>query len=59
MYAGILLAYFNWVLLAVTAWAVLMLHLQVLQEEAYLKDVFGEKYTAYQAETCRYFGRKR
>ena len=54
MYAGILLAYFNWVLLAVTAWAVLMLHLQVLQEEAYLKDVFGEKYTA-----CRYFGRKR
>ncbi len=59
MYAGILLAYFNWVLFAVTAWAMLMLHLQVLQEEAYLKDVFGEKYTAYQAETCRYFGRKR
>lgn len=58
MYAGILLVYFNWVLLAFTIWAMVMLHLQILQEEKYLSSVFGEEYLEYQKHTRRYFGKK-
>lgn len=56
-YIGILLLFFNWVLLAFTLFAVLLLHLQILQEEAYLPTVFGEEYTAYQRRVRRYLGR--
>lgn len=59
MYIGILLMYFNWILLLFTIWAVVMLHLQILQEEKYLQTVFGEEYLAYQKGTGRYFGRKK
>lgn len=59
MYIGILLLYFNWMLLAFTAWVMVMLHLQILQEEKYLETVFGEEYLRYKERTCRYFGRKR
>lgn len=58
MYIGILLMYFNWILLLFTTWVVVMLHLQILQEEKYLKTVFGEEYLAYQRCTGRYFGRR-
>lgn len=59
MYIGILLMYFNWILLLFTIWAAVMLHLQILQEEKYLQTVFGEDYLAYQKGTGRYFGRKK
>lgn len=59
MYIGILLMYFNWILLLFTIWAAVMLHLQILQEEKYLQTVFGEEYLAYQKGTGRYFGRKK
>lgn len=59
MYIGILLMYFNWILLLFTIWAVVILHLQILQEEKYLQTVFGEEYLAYQKGTGRYFGRKK
>lgn len=55
MYFGLLLAYFNWVHLLFTACAVLMLHLQILQEEAFLRNSFGEAYLEYQNRTGRYF----
>lgn len=59
MYTGILMMYFNWILLAVTVWVAVMLHLQILQEEKYLPTVFGEDYLAYKKRTCRYFGKKK
>lgn len=59
MYIGILLMYFNGVLLFFTIWVVVMLHLQILQEEKYLETVFGEEYRAYRQRTGRYFGRKK
>lgn len=59
MYIGILLMYFNWMLLLFTIWAVVMLHLQILQEEKYLETVFDEEYRVYRNHTGRYFGRKK
>ena len=58
MYAGILLMYFNWALFSFTIWAMVMLHLQILQEEKYLPTVFGSEYLEYKKHTCRYLGRK-
>lgn len=59
MYIGILLMYFNAVLLLFTVWAVIMLHLQILQEEEFLCRVFGARYEEYRKHTARYLGRKR
>lgn len=58
VYLGILLMFFNWPLLFFSAFAAVMLHLQILQEEAYLPSVFGSAYLEYKAKVCRYFGRK-
>lgn len=57
VYLGILLMYFNGFLLLFTMFAIVMLHLQILQEEKYLKSVFGEAYIDYQAKVMRYFGK--
>lgn len=59
MYIGILLMYFNWILVVFTTWVVVMLHMQILQEEKYLEGVFGEEYLAYKNRTGRYWGGKR
>lgn len=59
VYLGLLLMFFNGVLLAFSLFAALMLHLQILQEEAYLPTVFGEDYLRYKQTVCRYFGRRR
>lgn len=59
MYTGILLMYFNWLLLVFTIWVIVMLHLQILQEEKYLPTVFGDEYLEYKKHTCRYLGRKK
>ena len=40
-------------------WTAVMLHLQILQEEAHLRRTFGEAYEAYSQRTCRYLGWKR
>ena len=58
VYLGILFMFFNPVLLILSLWAMVMLHLQILQEEKYLLAVFGEKYTDYKSRVCRYIGRK-
>jgi len=58
VYFGILLIFFNWVLFIFSAFAAIMLHLQILQEEKYLPSVFGEEYLTYKKKVCRYIGRK-
>lgn len=58
MYIGILLMFFNWILLAFTVVTIIMLHLQILQEEQFLPTVFGEDYVEYKAKVSRYLGRK-
>jgi len=57
LYIGILLMYFNWVLLGFTVFAMVMLHIQILQEEKFLPELFGEDYLKYKEKTGRYFGR--
>lgn len=59
VYIGLLLMFFNWALLAFTLFAILMLHLQILQEENYLPAVFGEEYLRYKSVVRRYIGRRR
>ncbi len=57
-YLGILLMHFHWVLLACTLWAMVMLHLQILQEEAFLSTAFGQPYLDYRRRVRRYLGRR-
>lgn len=59
VYIGILLMYFNPVLLVCSILAMVLFHLQILQEERFLSDTFGREYQEYRAHTCRYFGRKK
>lgn len=55
MYLGLLMAFFNMVHLVFVLYAMIMLHLQILQEEQFLSEVFGEKYHLYKQTTGRYF----
>lgn len=60
MYLGILLSFLNPYLFVATLITVLLFHLQIVNvEEDFLKRTFGEAYLRYQAEVCRYLGRKR
>lgn len=58
MYIGVLLLYFNPLTAVFSLFAVVMLHLQILQEEKYLTATFVEGYTEYKKHTFRYLGRK-
>lgn len=58
LYLSICLLYFNIPLLMVSLWAAIMLHLQILQEETHMENMFGEEYVRYKNETMRYFGKK-
>ena len=58
MYVGLLLMYFNLSMLAVSAFAIIMLHLQILQEERYLAENYEEEYREYRKHVFRYLGRK-
>lgn len=58
VYIGLLLMFFNPVLLIFSVFAIIMLHLQILQEEQYLPKVFGRDYINYKNKVCRYLGRK-
>ncbi|MGI6736047.1 MAG: methyltransferase family protein [Anaerovoracaceae bacterium] len=60
VYLGILLLFFNWVLLAVSVLAMVMFHLQIVYvEEAFLGKAFGSEYAAYRQRVNRCLGRKR
>ena len=58
MYVGALLLYGNLLTLCVSAFAIVMLHLQILQEERYLMNTFGAPYQEYCRHVSRYWGRK-
>ena len=58
-YVGILITFFNWILLLFTMFSIMLLHLQVLKEEEYLPMVFGNDYMIYRNQVGRYIGRKR
>ena len=58
MYVGVLLLYGNPLTLFFSLFAMLTLHLQILQEERYLTQTFGERYREYCRRVCRYLGRK-
>ena len=58
MYVGVLLLYFNPITSVFSLFAIVMLHLQILQEEKYLAATFGEAYIEYKRHTFRYLGRK-
>ena len=57
-YAGVLLMYGNLLTLGFSLFAMVMLHLQILQEERYLTDAFGEPYREYCRHVLRYLGRR-
>ena len=58
MYIGLLLMYFNLSMLAVSVFAIIMLHMQILQEEHFLIDTFGKEYIEYKKHVFRYMGRR-
>lgn len=58
VYIGILLLFFNVVLFLFSLFAIVMLHIQILQEETYLEKVFGKEYDTYKRRVGRYFGRR-
>lgn len=58
MYFGVFLMYCNPLTGVFTAFAVMMLHLQILQEETYLTATFGAPYQDYRKKVSRYLGRK-
>lgn len=59
VYIGILLMFFNSVLLVASVFAIGMLHLQIIKvEEPFLVSVFGAPYREYRLHVNRYLGRK-
>lgn len=58
VYLGILLMFFNIPLLIFSVFAMVMLHIQILQEEQYLTNVFKDDYINYKSQVYRYLGRK-
>lgn len=57
MYIGVCLMFCNWLTICFTLFAVTMLHLQILQEEKYMEQTFGDIYTDYKKQVFRYLGR--
>ena len=58
-YIGVLLMYCNLLTGLFTVFAVVMLHLQILQEERYLTDTFVTEYLEYRHQVRRYLGRRK
>lgn len=59
VYIGILIIFFNWILCVVSAFAMLMFHLQIINvEEEFLLATFGDTYLEYKKKVNRYLGRK-
>ena len=58
MYLGVLMVFFNWVLLIFSAFAILTLHLQIVNnEEDAMLLAFGDELN-YKKKVNRYLGRK-
>ena len=56
VYIGMMLMYCNLLIVPLTVFAIVMLHLQILQEERYLEKAFGTAYREYKRHTFRYLG---
>lgn len=51
--------FFNWILFLVSAFAMVMFHLQIVNvEEDFLVTAFGSEYLDYKKKVNRYLGRK-
>ena len=59
MYVGALLLYGNLLTLGFSLFAMMMLHLQILQEERFLASTFSEPYREYCRRVFRYLGRRK
>ena len=59
VYIGVCMMFFNWILFCVSAFAILMFHLQIVNvEEDFLQEAFGAEYLEYKKSVNRYLGRK-
>ena len=58
-YIGVLLMFCNLLTGMFTTFAIVMLHLQILQEERHLSAAFGAEYQAYRRQVLRYLGRRK
>lgn len=58
-YIGVMLMFCNLLTAAFSVFAIIMLHLQILQEERYLGATFGTEYLNYRRRVLRYLGRKK
>ena len=58
LYTGLLLMFLNPFLLVFSVFAMVMLHMQILQEEKFMENTFGKAYCEYRDHVCRYLGRK-
>lgn len=59
VYAGILLMFFNFMLLAFSLFSAVMFHLQIVNvEEEHLLESFGDEYLTYKKTVNRYLGRR-
>lgn len=59
VYIGIVLIFFNWILFTISAFAMLMFHLQIVNvEEDFLLSAFGDEYLNYRNKVNRYLGVK-
>lgn len=58
MYIGILLMYCNIFTGLFTAFAIITLHLQILQEEKFMEQTFKDEYKSYKQKVFRYLGRR-
>ena len=59
VYIGILLMFFNWIIFAVSVFAIVMFHLQIVNvEEDFLTTVFRDEYLEYKKKVNRYLGRR-
>ena len=56
MYIGVMLIYLNPLTVIFSLFAVVTLHLQILQEEKYLTVAFGSEYLEYKSRVFRYLG---
>lgn len=58
-YIGVLFMYCNLLTGIFTIFAIVMLHLQILQEERHLSAAFGAEYLDYRHQVLRYLGRRK
>ena len=58
-YIGVLLMFCNLLTGMFTVFAIVMLHLQILQEERHLTAAFGAEYLNYRRRVLRYLGRRK